>query len=109
MPRLGLARKEKEPVMKIVTVAAAATLLLVGASHAQKTNQVAAGAVAGDPAASSATPDSAPTTGMATRPSRSGSGTSTFGRDDNGDHGSDKLPESHRTVKPQSEQHHPER
>jgi hypothetical protein len=49
--------------MKIVTVAAAATLLLVGASHAQKTDQVAAGAVAGDPAASSATPDSAPTTG----------------------------------------------
>ena len=33
--------------MKIVTVAAAATLLLVGASHAQKTDQVAAGAVAG--------------------------------------------------------------
>ena len=96
--------------MKIVTVAAAATLLLVGASHAQKTDQVAAGAVAGDPAASSATPDSAPTTGMATRPSRSGSGTSTSGgRDDNGDQGRDKMPESHRTVKLQSEQHHPER
>jgi hypothetical protein len=89
--------------MKIVTVAAAATLLQVGASHAQKTDQVAAGAVAEDPAASSATPDSAPTTGMATRPSRSGSGTSTSGgRDDNGDQGRDKMPESHRTVKLQS-------
>jgi hypothetical protein len=89
--------------MKIVTVAAAATLPLVGASLAQKTDQVAAGAVAGDPAAGSATPDSAPTTGKATRPRRSGSGSSTSGgRDDNGDLGRDKMPDSHRTVKPQS-------
>jgi hypothetical protein len=66
-----------------------------------KTDQVAAGAVAGDPAASSATPDSAPTTGMATRPSRSRSGTSTSGaRDDNGDQGRDKMPRepSHRET-----------
>ncbi|MGY3615257.1 hypothetical protein ACVJGD_001453 [Bradyrhizobium sp. USDA 10063] len=59
------------------------------------------GSTTGDPAASSATPGSAPTTGSATRPSRSGSGTSTSGgRDDNGDEGRDRMPETNMTVRP---------
>jgi hypothetical protein len=59
------------------------------------------GSTTGDPAASSATPGSAPTTGNAMKPNRSGSGTSTSGgRDDNGDQGRDKMPESNKTVRP---------
>jgi hypothetical protein len=59
------------------------------------------GATTGDPAASSATPGSSPTTGNAIKPNRSGSGTSTSGgRDDNGDQGRDKMPESDKTVRP---------
>ncbi|WP_245329190.1 hypothetical protein [Bradyrhizobium centrolobii] len=43
-----------------------------------------------------------------TKPSRSGSGTSTSGgKDDNGDQGRDRMPESDRTVRPESQQHHP--
>ncbi|AHY52549.1 hypothetical protein [Bradyrhizobium japonicum] len=38
-----------------------------------------------------------------------GSGTSTSGgKDDNGDAGGDKMPESNRTVRPESQPHHPE-
>jgi len=68
------------------------------------------GVVTGDPAASSATPHAdSQTTGTATRSNPGGSGTSTSGRrDDNGDAGRDKMPESNRTVRPASEQHHPE-
>jgi hypothetical protein len=59
------------------------------------------GSTTGDPAASSATPRSAPTTGNATKPNLSGSGTSTSGgRDDNGDQGRDKMPESNKAVRP---------
>jgi len=59
------------------------------------------GSTTGDPAASSATPGSAPTTGNAMKPSPSGSGTSTSGgRDDNGDQGRDKMPESDKSVRP---------
>ena len=59
------------------------------------------GATTGDPAASSATPGSSPTTGNAMKPNRSGSGTSTSGaRDDNGDQGRDKMPESDKTIGP---------
>lgn len=59
------------------------------------------GSTTGDPAASSATPGSAPTTGNATKPNPSGSGTSTSGgKDDNGDQGRDKMPESDKTVRP---------
>jgi hypothetical protein len=61
------------------------------------------GATSGDPAASSATPGSSPTTGNAIKPHRSGSGTSTSGgRDDNGDQGRDKMPESDQTVRPKN-------
>jgi hypothetical protein len=59
------------------------------------------GSVTGDPAASSASQPSAPTTGAA-RQSPSGSGTSSSGgRDDNGDQGRDKMPESGRSVRPE--------
>jgi hypothetical protein len=59
------------------------------------------GSTTGDPAASSATPGSAPTTGNAMKPNPSGSGTSTSGgRDANGDQGRDKMPESDKTVRP---------
>lgn len=67
------------------------------------------GAVTGDPAASSATPHAdTSTTGTSTRSNPSGSGTSTSGgKDDNGDAGRDKMPDSNRTVRPESQQHHP--
>ncbi|MGY8668303.1 hypothetical protein Q3C01_38870 [Bradyrhizobium sp. UFLA05-109] len=93
-----------------MTVAIATSLLVAGAAYAQNGAPSGRGAITGDPAASSATPGSAPTTGAATQPSRSGSGTSTSGgRDYKGDQGRDKMPESNRTVKPKNEQHHPVR
>ncbi len=49
-----------------------------------------------------------PTTRTASRSNPSGSGTSSSGgKDDNGDAGRDKMPESDRTVWPQSQQRHP--
>ncbi|WFU70707.1 MULTISPECIES: hypothetical protein [unclassified Bradyrhizobium] len=67
------------------------------------------GAETGDPAASSATPHAdTSTTGLSTRSNPSGSGTSTSGgKDDNGDAGRDRMPDSDRTVRPESQQHHP--
>jgi hypothetical protein len=66
------------------------------------------GSVTGDPAASSATPGTSPTTGMASQ-SRSGSGTSSSGGSDaNGDQGRDKMPESNKTVLPLDQQHKPD-
>ncbi|MEY9400335.1 hypothetical protein ABIF68_010201 [Bradyrhizobium japonicum] len=64
------------------------------------------GAVTGDPGARSATPHAdSQATGTATRSNPSGSGTSTSGgRDDNGDAG----PESNRTMRPESQLHHPD-
>jgi hypothetical protein len=58
------------------------------------------GSTTGDPAASSANPNAGPqhTTGMSASPS--GSGTSTSGgKDENGDQGRDKAPESNMTVR----------
>ncbi|MBR0709747.1 hypothetical protein [Bradyrhizobium liaoningense] len=88
--------------------AVAVTILLAGSAFAQG-EPSGRGAVTGDPAASSATPKAdAPTTGTATRANPSGSGTSSSGgKDDNGDAGRDKMPESDRTVRPESQQHHP--
>ena len=63
------------------------------------------GSVSGDPAASTANPsaDPAKTNGQSNSPS--GSGTSTSGgKDDNGDHGRDKMPESNLAVKPYDQQ-----
>ena len=88
----------------IVAMCAAGSALAQGGAPSGR------GAVTGDPAASSATPRAdAPTTGTATKPSPSGSGTSTSGgKDANGDAGRDKMPESDRTVRPESQQHHPQ-
>jgi hypothetical protein len=62
------------------------------------------GSTTGDPAASSATPGSAPTTESAMKPNPSGSGTSTSGgRDDSGDQGRDKMPESNASVRPNNQ------
>jgi hypothetical protein len=72
--------------------------LLTTAAAAQSGGPSGQGSTTGDPAASSqnAKPD---TTGMA--PNRSGSGTSTSGgKDDNGDQGRDKMPDSDMSVKP---------
>jgi hypothetical protein len=96
--------------MRIGPVALVLSLILTGSLHAESGQPSGRGAVTGDPAASSATPGTAPTTGTAMKPSRSGSGTSTSGgKDDNGDQGRDKMPDSNRTVAPESNQHHPER
>jgi len=86
-----------------------ATLFAAGSALAQSGAPSGRGAVTGDPAASSATPQAGTgTTGAATRSNPSGSGTSTSGgKDDNGDAGRDKMPESDRTVRPMDQQHHP--
>jgi ABC-type phosphate transport system substrate-binding protein len=58
------------------------------------------GSTTGDPAASSANPGASPTTGTS-KANPSGSGTSTSdGKDDNGDQGRDKMPESSQAVRP---------
>lgn len=67
------------------------------------------GATTGDPAASSAAPSKDPrgTTGLSPG-SSSGGGTSTSGgKDDNGDQGRDRMPDSSMTVRPQNQR--PER
>lgn len=85
-----------------------ATLVAAGSALAQAGPPSGRGAVTGDPAASSATPQAdSQTTGTATRSNPSGSSTS-GGKDDNGDAGRDKMPGSDRAVRPQSQQHHPE-
>jgi hypothetical protein len=59
------------------------------------------GSTTGDPAASTSNPSADPnqTTGLTHNPS--GSGTSTSGgKDDNGDQGRDKMPESNMAVRP---------
>lgn len=85
------------------------TLFAAGSALAQGGAPSGRGAVTGDPAASSATPHAdTPTTGTATRSNPSGSGTSSSGgKDANGDAGRDKMPDSDRTVRPESQQHHP--
>ncbi|MFH0298163.1 hypothetical protein AAFX91_13150 [Bradyrhizobium sp. 31Argb] len=89
--------------MKLTRIALAFGFTLCSALALAQTDGAPSGrgSTTGDPAASSATPGSAATIGSATRPSRSGSGTSTSGgRDDNGDAGKDKMPESNMTVRP---------
>ena len=83
-------------------------LSAAGSAFAQGTPS-GRGAVTGDPAASSATPHAGTsTTGRSTRSNPSGSGTSTSGgKDDNGDAGRDRMPDSDRTVRPESQQRHP--
>ncbi|MEY9359169.1 hypothetical protein ABH994_001890 [Bradyrhizobium yuanmingense] len=92
--------------MKAAIAAIAITALAAGSALAQGDAPSGRGSVTGDPAASSANPQAdTPTTGAATRSNPSGSGTSSSGgKDDNGDAGRDKMPESDRTVRPQGQQ-----
>lgn len=87
-----------------LTILALAAAFVFGSLSAYAQNAGAPsgrGSTNGDPAASSATPGTSPTTGSSTRSSPSGSGTATSGgRDDNGDQGRDKMPESNMTVRP---------
>jgi hypothetical protein len=94
--------------MRAVFAVFVVTVLAGGPALAQAGAPSGPGAVTGDPAASSATPQAdSQTTGTATRSNPSGSGTSTSGgKDDNGDRGRDKMPESNGKVLPESQQHH---
>jgi hypothetical protein len=83
--------------MKFSSIAFALVLALGGGlAHAQNNGDPSGrGSTTGDPAASSATPGTSPTTGSSMQPSPSGSGTSTSGGSDaNGDQGRDKMPET---------------
>lgn len=95
--------------MKAGLALVAITVFAAGSALAQGGAPSGRGAVTGDPAASSASPRAeTPTTGTASRSNPSGSGTSSSGgKDDNGDAGRDRMPESDRTVRPQSQQRHP--
>ncbi|MCK1387050.1 hypothetical protein [Bradyrhizobium sp. 21] len=95
--------------MKAGFAVIATVMLFAGAAFAQGGAPSGRGAVTGDPAASSATPHAdTPTTGTATRSNPSGSGTSSSGgKDDNGDAGRDRMPDSDRTVRPETQQQHP--
>jgi hypothetical protein len=86
-----------------------AALFATGSALAQAGAPSGRGAVTGDPAASSATPQAdSQTTGTAIRSNPSGSGTSTSGgKDANGDAGRDNMPDSDRTVRPMDQQPHP--
>jgi hypothetical protein len=89
--------------MKLTIIALASALVLGGIpAFAQGGGAPSGrGSTTGDPAVSSATPGTSPTTGSSMKPSPSGSGTSTSGgRDDNGDQGRDRMPESNMTVRP---------
>jgi hypothetical protein len=84
----------KGKAMKFTTIAVAAALALYGTfAYAQGGAPSGRGSTTGDPAASSATSGTSPTTGSSMKPSPSGSGTSTSGGSDaNGDQGRDKCP-----------------
>ena len=88
------------------TLLTAVAVLLTGASAALAENGAPSGrgSVTGNPAASSATPGTAPTTGAA-RSNPRGSGTSSSGgRDDIGDQGRDSMPDSDKNVIPREQQ-----
>lgn len=94
--------------MKMLVTVAVAFALCASAAMAQNGGPSGRGSITGDPAASSATPGTAPTTGTA-RSNSSGSGTSTSGgRDDNGDQGRDKMMKSDKNVMPLDQQHKPD-
>jgi hypothetical protein len=92
------------------TVIAVSLVLSVVFAHAQSGAPSGRGSTTGDPAASSATPGTSPTTGSSRRRNPSGSGTSTSGGyDANGDQGRDKMPESNQGVKALDKQNTPQR
>jgi hypothetical protein len=94
---------QKEAAMKLFTTAIASALAFSNALAFAQTAGAPSGrgSTMGDPAASSATPGAAPTTGSSMKPNRSGSGMSTSGGSDaNGDQGRDKMPDSNQGVRP---------
>jgi hypothetical protein len=93
--------------MKLTPNSFAAALALSGAvAYAQSGR----GSTTGDPAASSGTSGTSPTTGSSMKPSRSGSGTSTSGGSDaNGGQGRDKMPDSSQGVRPLNQQNQPDK
>jgi hypothetical protein len=94
---------KEDAAMKLITTAIASALAFSNALAFAQTAGTPSGrgSTTGDPAASSATPGTAPTTGSSVKPSRSGSGTSTSGGSDaNGDQGRDKMPDSSQSVRP---------
>ena len=97
--------------MKLASIAFATALIFSGTTaYAQSGSPSGRGSATGDPAASSATPGTSPTTGSAMKPSRSGSGTSTSGGSDaNGDQGRDKMPDSSQGVRPLNKQNKPDK
>jgi hypothetical protein len=107
----GYRGQPKGTAMKLTTIGLAAALVLSGTfAYAQNGAPSGRGSVNGDPAASSATPGTSPTTGSSMKPSRSGSGTSTSGgKDANGDQGRDKMPDSSQGVRPLDKQNKPDK
>ncbi|WP_407176121.1 hypothetical protein [Bradyrhizobium sp. STM 3562] len=96
--------------MRATAISLAALLTLAGGlALAQSQIPSGRGSVTGDPAASSATPVTSPTTGSAAKSSRSDSGTSTSGGSDaNGDQGRDTMPQTrNRPTIPLDEQNKP--
>jgi hypothetical protein len=80
------------------------SFIIGGAAFAQSGAPSGRGAVQGDPASSSANPNSDTTPGKS-RYNPSGSGTSTSGgKDANRDQGRDSAPYSNKTVKPLDQQ-----
>jgi hypothetical protein len=80
---------------RVASIAALAVLLSTSLVLAQASGPNGRASTTGDPAASSGNPGKPPTTGSAIKSNPSGSGTSTSGgKDDNGDQGRDKMPES---------------
>jgi hypothetical protein len=91
--------------MKTAAIALSALFALWGTFANAQGNASDAGAVTGDPAASSQN-SRTDTSGMSG--SRSGSGSSTSGgRDVNSDQGRDKMPDSNKNVRPYDQQNKP--
>jgi hypothetical protein len=92
----------EEGRMTLTNMWFALVLALAGTvAYAQNGAPSGRGSLTGDPAASSATPGTSPTTGSSMKPSPSGSGTSTSGGSDaNGDQGRDKMPETQNEKSP---------
>jgi hypothetical protein len=85
--------------MKLIAIILSVLFGSYSFALAQNSAPSGRGSVTGDPAASSANPSTAPVGTVGTNPSASGTSTS-GGRDDNGDQGRDKMPESNMKVAP---------
>lgn len=91
--------------MKLIALVASVVLANTSLALAQG-NPSGRGSTTGDPAASTANPRAEPGGTVGSHMSNpSGSGTSTSGgKDDNGDQGRDKMPDSNMSVRPQDQQ-----